>query len=110
MDNTIQNAEKAIYIEDSQNLNIYENINLLSRATSLQTVQKTNDLVQGLTLTGNTFIQKNPDYSYFETRYDKADTDGIQATINGNTFYPLYKPNNNSYYRSIAYGGVTNDI
>lgn len=45
VDNTIQNAEKAIYIEDSQNLNIYENINLLSRATSLQTVQKTNDLV-----------------------------------------------------------------
>lgn len=45
-DNTVQNAEKAIYLEDSKNLNIYKNIQLLSRATSVQAIQKTNDLVQ----------------------------------------------------------------
>ncbi len=109
--NTVQNAEKSIYLEDSENLNIHGNMNILSRATSLQTIQNTDNTTQGIAFDGNTFLQRNPDYSPVEFRSDASDTDGIQNTsFDGNTFYPLYKPNNNSTFRSISYGGMTTDL
>lgn len=61
-------------------------------------------MVSANTFTGNTILQKNPDYPHIELRDMVAGSDQADAFLSpaSNIFYPLYKPDT-SYIRSINF-------
>lgn len=108
--NSLVNAENALRIIDSNNLSIAMNTFLASRARSVFVTQENAGLTHTNSLTGNTILQKNPDYPYIEMR-DETPGSWLASgliTASANTIYPNYKPNT-SYVRTVKFGGKTEE-
>ena len=109
LQNTVNNAEEALHIEDAKNLNIMGNIFALSRARGVHVIQNSSGAVSSNTFQENSILEKNPDYPYIEMRDNVAGgplTNMLSPT--DNKFFPLYKPNT-SYIRAVKYGGETQE-
>lgn len=108
MKNGIQNSQYAIRMIDTSNSSVSENMLLSSRVNTLSLIQNNSWATLNNSFTGNTFIQRAPDYPYIEMR-DEVPWDGIVtgfSTFDANNILPNYKPNT-SYARSVKFWGET---
>lgn len=106
--NGIQNAQYAVRIIDAANTNIAQNTLLFSRINALSVLQNNSGVVMGNSFTGNTFLQRSPDYPYIEIRDEVPGTGyvGSFITFDSNNILPNYKPNT-SYVRTVKFWGET---
>ncbi|GAB0174679.1 MAG: hypothetical protein HHAS10_05580 [Candidatus Altimarinota bacterium] len=104
--NGIQNAQYAVRMVDTSNSSVSQNMLLSSRINTLSLIQNNSGATQNNSFTGNTFIQRAPDYPYIEMR-DEVPGAGVVSgfsTFDANSIFPNYKPNA-SYARTVKFGG-----
>jgi hypothetical protein len=104
------NAEIAVSLQDAHTVSVNNNSLLTSRAKTFTAIQTISGSTYGNTFNENSFLQKNADYPYIETRDEVAGSNMADTltTANSNYIYPLYKPNT-SYIRSVNFGGQTRE-
>ncbi|MBP9811940.1 tandem-95 repeat protein [Candidatus Gracilibacteria bacterium] len=106
--NGIQNAQYAVRLIDAANTDVVQNTLLSSRINTFSVIQNNTGAVTGNSFTGNTFIQRAPDYPYIEIR-DEVPGNGVASgfvSFDSNNILPNYKPNT-SYLRTVKFGGET---
>jgi hypothetical protein len=109
--NTVINASRALSIVDANTLNIGNNTLLTPRIQAVTVLQNTGGLVHTNIFTGNTILQKNPDYTHIEMIDAVSGSNGANGFLspNANTMIPTYKPNIGSFVRAVNFGGATHE-
>ncbi len=107
--NTVNNAEESLHLEDTNSFNIHNNTLVMPRARVVQVIQNTPGTVGTNTFQSNTILGKNPDYPYIEMRDETVGgTMGSFLSFSSTDFFPLFKPNT-SYIREVKYGWETRE-